>query len=104
MNSKAESHLSDPAKEHLISDVATITIRNTRNIRNIRTIKNTGVILLLARRFAPLFLSLSRLSWLMVASLGAISFSLSFNGRVNGSINLPVVVNGAKILSVRYFL
>jgi len=49
--------------------------------------------LLLARRFAPLFLSLSRLSWLMVASLGAISFSLSFNGRViNGSINLPIVV------------
>ena len=38
MNSKAESHLSDPAKEHLISDVATITIRNTRNIRNIRNI------------------------------------------------------------------
>ena len=48
--------------------------------------------MLLARRFAPLFLSLSRLSWLMVASLGAISFSLSFNGRVNGSINLPIVV------------
>ena len=48
--------------------------------------------MLLARRFAPLFLSFSRLSWLMVASLGAISFSLSFNGRVNGSINLPIVV------------
>ena len=52
--------------------------------------------MLLARRFPSfflfLFLSLSRLSWLMVASLGAISFSLSFNGRVNGSINLPIVV------------
>ena len=48
--------------------------------------------MLLARRFAPLFLYLSRLIWLMVASLGAISFSLSFNGRVNGSINLPIVV------------
>ena len=54
--------------------------------------------MLLARRFAPLFLSLSRLSWLMVASLGAISFSLSFNGRVNGSINLPIVNCSTQVL------
>ena len=106
MNSKAESHLSDPAKEHLISDAATITIRNTRNIRNIRNIARV-----------PLgFIDLNAAAPRGCAGAGGCAFFLIHEAHIpppqerghDSARGVPcgneTGTNGAKILSVRYFL